>query len=87
MNFLRREGYAVSINKEGQMNFQKRVSGNQYPRFHIYVTVRENQRFLNLHLDQKRPSYLPGKAHMGEYDSDIVQNEGERLKKSIENLL
>ncbi len=35
---------------------------------------------INLHLDQKRPSYGTARAHSGEYDSPLVANEGQRIK-------
>lgn len=38
---------------------------------------------LRLHLDQKKPSYEGSAAHSGEYDSEVVAREMERIKKTL----
>ena len=83
-NFMRQLGYASYIHpKNNQENFQRRLTGDNYPRFHIYITEKEKGRFLNLHLDQKQPSYAGGKMHSGEYEGKIVEEEAERIKNAL----
>jgi len=57
----------------------------RYPRFHIYLEQNEDNIVINLHLDQKKPSYKGAKAHNAEYDGIAVENEAERLKQFFEN--
>ena len=38
-----------------------------------------------LHLDQKKPIYEGAPAHAGEYDSELVQKEAERIKQILQN--
>src|SRR3989338_10126679 len=44
-----------------------------------------NQQFLNLHLDQKKPSYAGAHAHNAEYEGELVEAEGKRLEGLIKN--
>jgi len=44
---------------------------------------RLNTLIFNLHLDQKKPLYKGSSAHSGEYDSDLVENEAERIKRLL----
>ena len=82
---LRQAGYAPYINKEGVQSFVRRVHGTDFPRFHLYIKEEDEHTFLcSVHLDQKRPSYMGSKAHGGDYDSETVQGEAERIHKSIE---
>jgi len=80
-NVMRRAGYHEFYDrKTRQSSFSKRLSGDQYPRFHAYLNEQGEQYFLNLHLDQKKASYKGYTAHSGEYDSGLVEREAERLK-------
>lgn len=76
---VKRCGYAEMRNKDGEVSYVRRLRGYQYPRFHIYL---END-FINLHLDQKEPSYKGASAHSGEYDGEVVEKEAERIKQII----
>ena len=77
-NFLRKRGYAPFHN-----SFIKTLSRSGYPRFHLYINETNDKYILNLHLDQKRPSYGKETAHSGEYDGEIVEKEAERIKGLI----
>jgi len=84
-NLLRRAGYAIHKNRDGETSFVRRIQGYDYPRFHIYVN-KENAGELiemTLHLDEKKPSYEGSKAHSGQYDGDIVKEEYTRIVDSI----
>lgn len=65
----------------GQISYTRRLSGNFYPRFHLYIEEKNNKMIFNLHLDQKQVSYKGHTAHSGEYDGKLVEQEGERIKK------
>lgn len=61
-------------------SYIKLLSSGSYPRFHIHAQETEKQYILNLHIDQKRPSYGKETAHSGEYEGNIVEKEAERIK-------
>jgi len=67
----------------GQISYTRRLSSNFYPRFHLYIEEKKGQMTFNLHLDQKQVSYKGHTAHSGEYDGELVEQEGERIKKEI----
>ncbi len=64
----------------GKMSFSHRLGSYHYPRFHLYITEGATEVLLDLHLDQKQPSYAGSHMHAGEYDGDTVEREAERLK-------
>jgi len=73
--FLRKCGYAPYFD-----SYTKVLLGSGYPRFHLYVQESDAQYILNLHLDQKRPSYGKETAHSGEYEGDVVEEEARRIR-------
>ena len=73
-NFMRKCGYAPF-----HESYTRVLSASGYPRFHIYMVQNETQYILNLHIDQKRPSYGKETAHSGEYDGTVVENEVDRI--------
>jgi len=75
-SFLRKRGYAPFHD-----SFVKVLSGSGYPRFHLYINETGDKYILNLHLDQKKPSYGKETAHSGEYEGEIVEKEAERIKE------
>ena len=81
-----RLGYTQVPSYEGEVSFVRVLMGGPYPRFHLYV--KEDQErllyFLNLHLDQKKPSYAGAHAHSGEYDGPLVEEEMNRIKGSFQ---
>ena len=68
-----------------EMRFYHSLSSALYPRFHIYCTLDKSSKTLtiNLHLDQKAPSYDGSSAHSGEYDGPLIEKEADRLKLNI----
>ena len=74
-SFLRKCGYKPFYN-----SYIKILSSSGYPRFHLYINEEEKQYIFNLHLDQKKPSYGKEAAHSGEYDGEVVEEEGERIR-------
>ncbi len=82
---LRRAGYAyIRDKRNNQDSFVRRLGGNFYPRFHCYVFEQGGKITFNLHLDQRPTRYEGQRAHAGEYDSPVVEEEIERLQKIIE---
>ncbi len=86
-NLMRRSGYAVFNDPNtGQTSYTKRLSRDFYPRFHVYIeTNKDNFQFINLHLDQKKPSYAGAHAHNADYDGDRVEQEANLLQGMIKN--
>jgi len=87
-NLMRRCGYVKQQNrKTGEVSYVRRIGRSPYPHFHIYISQpKKDELILNLHLDQKKPSYGGVKAHSGEYDGAVVEREGERIKNILNNL-
>ncbi|MCH7552279.1 hypothetical protein IIB49_02720, partial [Patescibacteria group bacterium] len=54
-----------------------------YPRFHIYAKEQEDTASLNIHLDQKQPSYEGSSAHSGEYEGSLIEQEVERIQSLV----
>lgn len=80
---MRKLGYVVrSQTPKGELDCVRRLQGD-YPRFHAYVTANDKVISFSLHLDQKKPSYGQETAHSGDYDSDTVREEMERMKELI----
>lgn len=82
---MRRIGYhPIGSSDRGELNCVRPVFGGDYPRFHVYAREENNQIVINLHLDQKRPSYGGGShAHSGDYDSETVRDEASRIKSVL----
>ena len=82
--YIRRCGYGKIIDRRmDKISYAKRIHRDFYPRFHVYVQTEGDAVIFNLHLDQKRPIYEGVTAHSGEYDGDVVEREGERIKSFL----
>ena len=81
-NLSRQMGYKLIKfdDWENEYNLVRPLSGDNYPRFHLYIKEENNNWNFNLHLDQKRPSYEVSSAHSGEYGGELVEEEMERIK-------
>ena len=80
---LRQAGYKQEVKRSGAVSYARSFSGNDFPRFHIYIEELPEGWEINLHLDQKAPSYSGTSAHGGEYGGEVVEEEIERLKKFL----
>ncbi|MFH0818776.1 MAG: hypothetical protein V1898_02160 [Patescibacteria group bacterium] len=78
---MTKAGYNAHYND----SYVMRLSGGDYPRFHVYINENNNgDMVLNLHLDQtKAVNKWMKHAHRGEGDSDVVKQEHDRLVKWI----
>ncbi len=80
---IRRVGYKPrGVSERGELDCVKPL-GADYPRFHIYMKEEKDVIIFNLHLDQKKPSYEGSTAHGGDYDSETVRDEVQRVKDAI----
>ena len=81
---MRRLGYSEHINREsGERSFTRRLRGDFYPRYHVYIDERHGGMTVKLHLDQKKPSYAGAHAHSGEYEGPLIEKEIERIKSFV----
>ncbi len=81
---LRRVGYIPFRDpRSGERSYLRRLGTHFYPRFHLYLEDQGDQLRLNLHLDQKQPSYQGFHKHSGEYDGPTVEAEAERLYTAL----
>jgi hypothetical protein len=81
---MRMLGYIPSyFQNEGEFSMVKKISRNDYPRFHLYIIQHGADVTFKLHLDQKKPSYEGVKGHSGDYDGDVVLGEAERIKQIL----
>jgi hypothetical protein len=76
-------GYLIIDNNGEQINMVRKLSGQNYPRFHAYVKQNGWDYTFSLHLDQKKPSYGGSHAHSGEYFGPLIDNEADRIKISL----
>ena len=87
LTIMRRCGYTPEgqDEKTHELRWTRLLMGRRYPRFHMYSTVSpdSDKAVLNLHLDQKQPSYQGTAAHSGEYDGPVVEAESQRIQKII----
>ncbi|MFC1612835.1 hypothetical protein ACFL23_00720 [Patescibacteria group bacterium] len=71
----------------GKISYIKRLSRqNFYPRYHVYIDEKGNDRIINLHIDQKKPSYGGSNMHSAEYDGDVVSREIDRMSGILEGM-
>jgi len=82
----RASGYVIiDTNEKGEYNMVRKLAGDNYPRFHIYLSSRGSDFNFSLHLDQKKPVYegSGSHAHNGEYFGPIVESEADRIKGAL----
>ncbi|MFH1564793.1 MAG: hypothetical protein ABIC82_03005 [bacterium] len=83
-NALRQCGYFENFDRRsGETSYIRGLGRGHYPRFHIYIKDGGENLIFNIHIDQKQASYKGHNAHSGEYDSDIVKQEAERIKQIL----
>ncbi|OGZ58760.1 MAG: hypothetical protein A3B96_03100 [Candidatus Spechtbacteria bacterium RIFCSPHIGHO2_02_FULL_43_15b] len=87
VNALRQCGYHFERHhiQTSEVSAAKNLGIGGFPRFHCYAKLDDDKNIvINLHLDQKRPSYAGTRTHGGEYDGELVRQEAERIKKLFE---
>lgn len=84
VNVARKIGYVIIDAKNNvEYNLVRKLTGNNYPRFHIYLKQRGENFIFSLHLDQKAPIYKGTHAHSGEYDGPVIETESDRIKQLL----
>lgn len=87
LNFIRTCGYfPIAKNPDDEWNCARSLAGRDYPRFHLYIKKEGDDLKVNLHLDQKKPSYAGSSAHSGEYEGEVVEKEGKRIQEIYSRL-
>lgn len=82
-SLMRRAGYHFQGKDEEKQELLFSRPPRGYPRFHIYLRVKDEILILNLHLDQKKPIYKGAPAHSAEYEGKTVEKEMVRIKQII----
>jgi hypothetical protein len=86
-NILRRAGYSFFRDpRTGKESYVLRLQSGYYPRFHLYLKDDNDHIILDLHLDQKKPSYKGTAMHSGEYDGPVVAEELARIDRWAQHL-
>lgn len=76
-------GYVIIDTNGNEYNLVRKLTGQNYPRFHIYLTQSGWDFAFSLHLDQKKPSYEGSHAHSGEYFGPVVEAESTRIREIL----
>ncbi|MFH1253120.1 MAG: hypothetical protein V1664_02185 [Candidatus Uhrbacteria bacterium] len=82
-NLLRRLGYGEHIGHGQQISYSRRLSGADFPRYHVYAEEQPSGIKINLHLDQKPSNLGSGAMHGGEYEGVLVEKEMTRITGMI----
>lgn len=83
IDLFRGAGYSYRGTASGEISFIKRAGLDEYPHYHIYVKSEGDNMILNMHLDQKKPSYEGASAHSADYNGELIEKEMERIKQFI----
>ncbi len=82
--FMRKMGYGYIFDRRREKeSYVRRLTGDFYPRLHMYVDILDDRITFNLHLDQKQASYKGQNMHNAEYDGEVVEGEMKRVKAFI----
>lgn len=85
-DLVRKFGYRpLGTTPEGELNCVRPLAGD-YPRFHIYLKESPQVLSFSIHLDQRKPVYEGTTAHGGDYDSDVVKQEVDRIMEVVYSL-
>ncbi|MDP3899959.1 MAG: hypothetical protein Q8Q23_02650 [bacterium] len=83
-HFMRHIGYTLIRDyRTGKESYSRRLTQNHYPRLHCYIFEQGGQVTFNLHLDQRPTRYEGQRAHAGEYDGSIINDELDRIHVNI----
>jgi len=84
VNVARALGYVIIDTNGNEYNLVRKIHGDNYPRFHIYLKQQGSDCHFSLHLDQKKPVYQGTHAHNGEYFGPVVEQEADRIKQTLQ---
>lgn len=84
VSLAREIGYInIDTINHNEFSMVRKLTLNNYPRFHIYLKQQGEHYYFNLHLDQKAPIYKGVHAHNGEYEGPVIENEADRIKEIL----
>ncbi len=87
-NILRNCGYFSIFDPKTQKgSFVRKITGNHYPRFHLYLKEVNNELIFDLHLDQSKTVYARAKAHNADYESPEVKQELVRIFQEVKKAI
>lgn len=80
---LQEAGYHEFLDPNTEkISYIMRLAREFYPRYHVYITRQDDNGIeLDIHIDQKHASYEGSRAHSGEYDGPLVEEEAKRLMR------
>ena len=84
VQLLRTIGYITIKESYGEFSLVRQILRNPFPRFHLFLKeINESSFSVNLHLDQKKPSYGEQTAHSGENEQDnpLLVQEAQSIKQ------
>ena len=83
---LRSAGYLYIFDKISQQgSFTRKLTGQRYPRFHLYITETSEEVVFDLHLDQSATRYEGQGAHNADYDSEQVKTELTKIAHVVDS--
>jgi len=82
-NLMRKAGYFFQKEDKEKEEFSFTRPARGYPRFHLFLKIKNKSLIFSLHLDQKKPIYKGTTTHSGEYNSEIVKEEAKRIDKLL----
>jgi hypothetical protein len=63
VDLSRKIGYVIiDTTERGEYNMVRKLHLDNYPRFHVYLKLQNDNYNFSLHLDQKKPVYKPQKS-------------------------
>ncbi len=87
-NVLRTCSYFPIFDRKTQKgSFVRKITGNRYPRFHLYLKEINNELIFDLHLDQSKNVYTGQKAHNADYESPEVKQELVRIFQEVKKTI
>jgi len=82
LTLMRRIGYAPHSKSQ---SFVRRLTSEDFPRFHVYMGDTGNGWEVSLHLDQRGACYDNQTAHSGDYEGKILEEEKQRIIVQLSN--
>jgi hypothetical protein len=83
-DLIRQCGYGRIFNsRTEEISYQRALGASGYPRFHAYLEDHDDYFEVSLHLDQSKAVYEGMTAHAGDYDSEVVVEEAQRITATI----
>jgi len=84
INILRQAGYTFQQRSGDEISFVRPFSSSGYPRFHMYMKMKDRDMAISIHFDAKKETYGGETRHHGEYENEGVLKEE---VKRLQNLL